>query len=98
MSERLTIMRCDLASCRGGIDGCNGSECQNPKWDKVTPTWYEENVGSLIHWRVIATKGHRFTQCMWGCHTSATKARLIAESKIGHDYTICSSQQWPIQP
>lgn len=43
--ERLSVMRCDLASCRGGIDGCNGSECRGARCDRVPPEQARELYG-----------------------------------------------------
>jgi hypothetical protein len=94
MSNRLTVMRCQLASCRGGIDGCNGSECKGAKWDKVTPQWHEENIGPLVYWRVTASKTGRYEEYRWGCHTNADTAKAMAESKISPGFDIQESKEW----
>ncbi len=30
------VRRCSLVGCRGGQNGCNGSECRGARWDHVT--------------------------------------------------------------
>lgn len=42
---KLDVLRCDLVSCRGGVNGCMGSECRNPKWDRCTPQQAKERYG-----------------------------------------------------
>lgn len=41
--RKLRVMTCDLVSCRGGLEGCNGSECRRAKWQKMTPAEYQEH-------------------------------------------------------
>lgn len=41
----MSVRRCDLASCRGDIDGCNGSECQNGRWRRMTLKQYRNYMG-----------------------------------------------------
>ena len=43
--RRYVVMICDNFNCRGGLDGCNGSECRNPRWRKWTAAQYEAWFG-----------------------------------------------------
>lgn len=43
--KKLSIRRCELVSCKGGIDGCNSSNCKNARWDKMTPQQYRRYLG-----------------------------------------------------
>lgn len=40
---------CDNVDCRGGVDGCNGTECRNAKWRFCLPPaddTLDRNIGA----------------------------------------------------
>ena len=81
MPEKLSVMRCDLASCRGGVDGCNGSECIQARWDRVTPEQARDlyGIGELMQIndeRLFMSKGGALPP---SAATSWTADQVLAE-------------------